>query len=131
MVEVASEFGTPAYVYAEDDLRARARAYLAAFEAQGADDFEVLFASKAAPFTAAYTPDREEGLSVDVASGGELAMALPRGVRSRSGSTSTATTSPSAELREALEAGVGHVICDSFDEIERLDELARRRARTS
>src|SRR5687768_11820921 len=69
-VELAAEFGTPAYVYAEDDLRARARAYLDAFAAHG-DDFEVIYASKAAPVTAIYRLFAEEGLGIDVASGGE------------------------------------------------------------
>ena len=51
VVELAREFGTPAYVYATDDLRARARAYLAAFGSRS-DDFEIVYASKAAPITA-------------------------------------------------------------------------------
>ena len=68
----------PAYLYAEDDVRARARAYREAFESRG-DDFEVLFASKSLPCTAAYRLLAEEGLSVDVASGGELHMALKAG----------------------------------------------------
>ena len=125
VLELATEFGTPAYVYAEDDLRARARTFIAAFEARTAD-FEVLFASKAAPFTAAYGVFREEGLSVDVASGGELAMALRAGYEGERiylhGNNKT-----DAELREAIAVGVGHVICDSFDEIERLDALLDRR----
>ena len=51
VIELAERFGTPAYVVAEDDLRARARAFLAAFRAAGAEDFEVVFASKAFPAT--------------------------------------------------------------------------------
>ena len=78
VVELAERFGTPAYVYAEDDIRARARQYVGAFE-QRTDDFEVIYASKALPCTAAYRVMREEGLSVDVASGGELHMALAAG----------------------------------------------------
>ena len=124
VVELAAEFGTPAYIYAEDDLRARAGAYLDAFGAR-TQDFEVLFASKAAPFTAAYRVFREEGLSVDVASGGELAMALHAGFPGQAiylhGNNKTET-----ELREAVAAGVGHIICDSFDEIARLDALLDR-----
>ena len=124
VVELAAEFGTPAYVYAEDDVRARARAYLEAFRARGAD-FEVLFASKAAPFTAAYRLCAEEGLSVDVASGGELAMALRAGFAPERihlhGNNKT-----EAELRAAIAARVGHIIVDSFDEIARLDALLDR-----
>lgn len=124
VVALAREFGTPAYVYAAADARARAHAYLDAF-ARHTDDFEVLFASKAAPFTAFYRLCREQGLSVDVASGGELRMALTAGFDPARihlhGNNKTA-----AELRCAIEAGVGHVILDSFDELARLDALLDR-----
>jgi diaminopimelate decarboxylase len=78
VVELVAEFGTPAYIYAEDDIRARAGAYLDAFRAR-TDDFDVLYASKAAPITAIYRLFADQGLSVDVASGGELHMALRAG----------------------------------------------------
>ena len=124
VVELAREYGTPAYVYAVGDVRARARAYQDAF-ARHTDDFEVLFASKAAPFTAFYRLCREEGLSVDVASGGELHMALEAGFDPARihvhGNNKTR-----AELRYAIEAGAGHVIVDSFDELDRLDALLER-----
>src|SRR3954463_1528353 len=71
VVELAREFGTPAYVYAEDDMRARARAYLEAFRAR-VEQFEVIYASKAFPCTAAYRLFAEEGLSADVGPGGGL-----------------------------------------------------------
>src|SRR5437764_4865587 len=76
LVELAREFGTPAYVVAEDDIRARAQAYVQALSSRHAD-WDVLFASKAFPCTAVYRILAEEGLSCDVASGGELALALP------------------------------------------------------
>jgi diaminopimelate decarboxylase len=124
VVDLAAEFGTPAYIYAEDDIRARARAYLEAFRAR-TDDFEVLFAGKAAPLTAIYRVCAEEGLSIDVASGGELTMALRAGFAPERiylhGNNKT-----EAELRLAIEAGVGHVIVDSFDEIDRLESLLDR-----
>jgi diaminopimelate decarboxylase len=124
VVDLVEEFGTPAYIYAEDDVRARARAYQEAFAAR-TDDFEVLYASKAAPITAIYRVCAEEGLSVDVASGGELHMALRAGFDPARihmhGNNKT-----EAELRRAIAAGVGHLIVDSFDEIARLDELLDR-----
>src|SRR5215216_1762169 len=124
VVDVASEFGTPAYLYAEDDIRARARAYLEAFRRR-TDDFEVLYASKAAPLTAIYRLSAGEGLSVDVASGGELHMALRAGFDPARiylhGNNKT-----EAELRYAAESGVGHVIVDSFGEIQRLDAMLDR-----
>jgi len=121
VVELAREFGTPAYIYASDDIRARARAYVAAFAARS-DDFEIIFASKAAPFTAAYRVLAEEGLSADVASGGELHLALAAGLAPRlihvHGNNKSET-----ELRYAVGSGVGHVICDSLAEIELLDRI--------
>jgi diaminopimelate decarboxylase len=123
-VELAAEFGTPAYVYAEEDLRARARSYRDAFGAR-TDDFEVLYASKAAPITAVYRVFQEAGLSVDVASGGELRMALSAGFDPQRIYLHGNNKSPS-ELRDAIDAKVGHVIVDSFEEISRLDSLLER-----
>jgi diaminopimelate decarboxylase len=124
MVEVAREFGTPAYVYAPDDIRARAGAYTAALGARGVDS-EVLYASKAAPLTAIYRICRDEGLSVDVASGGELHMALAAGFDPERiylhGNNKSA-----AELQMAFAAGIGCIVVDSLDEIERADWLADR-----
>jgi diaminopimelate decarboxylase len=127
VVELAREFGTPAYVYAEDDMRARARTYQAAFAGR-TDDFEVIYASKAAPFTAAYRVFAEEGLSVDVASGGELHMALRAGFEPARIHMHGNNKSES-ELRHAVEAEVGHVICDSMAEIEALDRICGAAAR--
>jgi diaminopimelate decarboxylase len=125
VVELVAELGTPAYIYAEEDMRARARAYRDAFAAR-CDDFEVLFASKALSCTAAYALFASEGLSVDVASGGELRMALQAGYDPARiymhGNNKSET-----EIRMAGEAGVGHLILDSFDEIERCERLLQRR----
>ena len=76
-IELAREFGTPAYVVAEDDLRARARAFVQAGSEHG--DFQTVFASKAFPCTAVLALFAEEGLWCDVASGGELHLALHAG----------------------------------------------------
>jgi diaminopimelate decarboxylase len=124
MVEVAREFGTPAYVYAPDDVRERARAYLEAFRARGVEH-EVLFASKSAPITAIYEVCREEGLSVDVASGGELHAALRAGFEPgriyMHGNNKSA-----AELSYAIEREIGCMVVDSLDEIALLDSLLDR-----
>ena len=124
VLELAREFGTPAYLYAEDDIRARAAEYVRAFS-ERTTDFEVIYASKALPATAAYALLREEGLSVDVASGGELHMALAAGFDPARihlhGNNKT-----ERELRYAFEAGVGHVVLDSFDEIELAERLLDR-----
>src|SRR5881227_113407 len=110
-IELAREFGTPAYVVAEDDLRARARAFVDALSARHAD-YDVLFASKAFPCTAVYRALAEEGLSCDVASGGELALALAAGV-DPARTFLHGNAKSKAELREALQAGVGCVVLDS------------------
>jgi diaminopimelate decarboxylase len=127
VVELAAELGTPAYLYAEDDIRARARAYREAFERRDAD-FEILFASKAMPCTAAYRLFAEEGLSVDVASGGELHMALRAGFDPgrihMHGNNKT-----DEEILFAARSSVGHLILDSFDEIERCERLLEKRQR--
>jgi diaminopimelate decarboxylase len=121
VVELAAEHGTPAYVYAEDDMRERARAYRVAFESR-TESAEILFASKSFPCTAAYRLFAEEGLSVDVASGGELHMALragfdPARIHMHGNNKSD------EEILAAARAGIGHLIVDSFDEIERCERL--------
>ena len=124
LVELASEVGTPAYVYAEDDIRWRAREFTRALS-ERTDSFEVLFASKALPCTAAYALAAEEGLSVDVASGGELRMALAAGFDP--GRIHLHGNNKSIdELRYAIDSGVGQIIVDSLDEIARLEQLLDR-----
>jgi diaminopimelate decarboxylase len=124
VVELARRFGTPAYVYAEDDIRSRARAFVEAFSSR-TDDFEVIYGSKALAITAAYRLVSEEGLSVDVASGGELHLALGAGVDPKRifmhGNNKT-----EAELRLAFDAGIGHLVVDSFSEIERAERMLDR-----
>ena len=122
VIELAREFGTPAYVYAEEDIRARARAYMDAFRAR-TDHFEVVYASKAFPCTAAFRLLVEEGLSADVASGGELYLALAGGFPAER-LYMHGNNKSEAELRYAVERGIGHIVVDSFDEIERLERLA-------
>jgi len=120
-IELAARFGTPAYVVAEDDLRARARSFLDALAARHGD-YDVLFGSKAFPCTAVYRVLAEEGLACDVASGGELALALRGGFDpARIYLHGNAKSEP--ELREALDAGVGYIVLDSFDEVSRLERI--------
>jgi diaminopimelate decarboxylase len=124
VLDLAAEFGTPAYVYAEDDMRARARSFTEAFRAR-TEHFEVVYASKAFPCTAAYRLFAEEGLSADVASGGELHLALEAGMDPERLYMHGNNKSP-AELAYAIERGVGHIVVDSFDEIERLRGQGQR-----
>jgi diaminopimelate decarboxylase len=123
-IELAREFGTPAYVYATDDLRSRAREYTEALASHGVEG-EILYASKAAPITAVCELLRSEGLSVDVASAGELHVALRAGFEPARiylhGNNKSAD-----ELRLAFEAGVGTVVVDSLDEVALADSLLDR-----
>ena len=124
VIDVAAEFGTPAYVYAEDDMRARARSFVEAFRAR-VERFEVIYASKAFPCTAVYRLFAEEGLSADVASGGELHLALAGGMDPARLYMHGNNKSP-AELDYAIESGIGHIVVDSFGEIERLRGRSQR-----
>src|SRR5437660_4436685 len=74
-LELVREFGSPTFVVAEDDLRARARAFVDGLAGRHTN-FDVLFGSKAFPCTAVYRALAEEGLACDVASGGERHLAL-------------------------------------------------------
>lgn len=126
-VELAREFGTPAYVVAEDDLRARARSFVDAIAARHAD-YDVLFASKAFPCTAVYRLLAEEGLACDVASGGELFLAM-RGGFDPARIYFHGNAKSVGELREAVNAGVGHIVLDSLDELARLEEVVAEAGR--
>jgi len=105
-------------------MRSRAREYRRAFE-ERTSDYEVVFASKAFPCTASYGLFDEEGLSVDVASGGELHVALRAGV-DPSRIHLHGNNKSEQELRYAFESGIGHLILDSFDEIELADRILDR-----
>jgi diaminopimelate decarboxylase len=118
-IELAREFGTPAYVVADDDLRARARAFLAAGRDAGHDDFAVVFASKAFPCTAVLSLFAQEGLWCDVASGGELHLALGAGFAPER-IVVHGNAKSLAELEAALRARVALIVIDNFDELERL-----------
>jgi diaminopimelate decarboxylase len=116
---LAEEHGTPAYVMDEEDFRARCRGFKTAFA--GAD---VFYAGKAFLCKAIVRIVHEEGLHLDVCTGGELATALAAGMDpDRIGFHGNNKSVD--ELRRALDAGIGRIIVDSFDEIERLSDLAR------
>src|SRR5229473_2006909 len=121
-IELAREFGTPAYVVAEDDLRARARAFVQAGHDAGHGDFHVVFASKAFPCTAVLALFAQEGLWCDVASGGELHLALRAGFQAER-IVVHGNAKSEAELRMALRHRVGLIVLDNFDEIDRLERL--------
>src|SRR5271167_1031293 len=121
-IDLPREFGTPAYVVAEDDLRSRARAFVQAGREAGHGDLHVVFASKAFPCTAVLELFAQEGLWCDVASGGELHLALKAGFQPER-IVLHGNAKSSAELRMALRHRVGLIVVDNFDEIERLEQL--------
>jgi diaminopimelate decarboxylase len=121
-IELAREFGTPAYVVAEDDLRARARAFLQAGKQAGHDDLHVVFASKAFPCTAVLALLAQEGLWCDVATGGELHLALKAGFTPER-IVVHGNAKSEGELRMALRHRVGLIVLDNFDELDRLERL--------
>jgi diaminopimelate decarboxylase len=115
---LAAEHGTPAYFLDEEDLRARCRDFKQAFE--GAD---VYYAGKSFLCKAVVKVIEEEGLFLDVCTGGELAVALAAGFPADRLGFHGNNKSP-RELERALDAGVGRIIVDSFDEIRRLSEMS-------
>jgi diaminopimelate decarboxylase len=121
-IELAREFGTPVYAVAEEDLRTRARAFVQAGRAAGHEDFHVVFASKAFPCTAVLALFASEGLWCDVASGGELHVALAAGFAPER-IVLHGNAKSEAELRMALRHRVGLIVIDNFDEIDRLAAL--------
>ena len=126
--EVAREFGTPAYVIDEDDFRSRAREFKQSFAEVFQDlcgGADVYYAGKAFLCTAVARWINEEGLGLDVCSGGELAVAIRAGFPgARIGFHGN--NKSVAEIEAALQYGVGRLVVDSFDEIERVAAAAQR-----
>ena len=112
--ELAAEHGTPAYVLDVADLRARARAFREAFA-----DYDVFYAGKAFLCTAVVRWVADEGLHLDVCTGGELTVALRAGLDPSRIAFHGNNKSPT-ELRRAVEVGVGRIIVDSLTEADRL-----------
>jgi diaminopimelate decarboxylase len=125
--DLAAEFGTPALIMDEADVRSRARDYVDAF----GEDARVYYASKAFCSRAVLRWVTEEGLGVDVCTGGELAVALSAGVDPALITLHGNNKLP-AEIEQAVAAGVGHIVVDSFEEIARLAyhaDVLRKRPR--
>ena len=121
LVDLAEEFGTPLIVYDEDHVRARCREARAVF-----GDGAVAYAAKAFLCRAMAQLVRDEGLHLDVATGGELHVALAAGFPPER-LVLHGNNKSSAELAAAVDAGVGRIVVDSLDELDRLDALAAER----
>ena len=120
LVALAAEHGTPLYVFDEATFRARAGAYRRAYD--GPDD-RVYYAAKAFTSIAAFRMAVEEGLGVDVCSGGELHAATTAGVPAQD-LIFHGNNKSDRELEMAVAAGVGRIAVDSLDELERLARIA-------
>ena len=119
--DVAAEFGTPAIVVAEDALRNRARDYLNAFRSRWPRS-DVAYASKSFPCTAVQRVMAQEGLHLDVAGGGEILSGIKAGIDpDRLVLHGNAKTDEELEL--AVEHGLGLVVVDNFDDIDRLERI--------
>jgi len=118
---LAHEYGTPLFVYDEDDLRRRCREYVTHF-----GEGNVAYASKAFLCRAMVHLVHEEGLHLDVATGGELHVALRSGFPPER-LVLHGNNKSNEELSAALDAGVGRIVADSFDELDRLEALAADR----
>ena len=115
-VKLAEEYGTPLFVYDEDHMRARCREAVAAFP-DG-----VAYAAKAFLCQAMAKLAYEEGMHLDVATGGEVHIALAAGVPAES-LVFHGNNKSMAELHAGLSAEVGRVVVDSFDEIDRIETI--------
>ena len=114
---LVAEFGTPLFIYDEDHIRGNCRSLIGEF---GVD--RVVYATKAFLCKAMAKLVNEEGLFLDVASGGELFVALQAGVPA-SRCILHGNNKSLEELRMAVTHGVHHIVVDSFDELTRLDAL--------
>jgi diaminopimelate decarboxylase len=123
--EVAGQFGTPAFVIDEQALRSRAHDYLAAFTHRHPRT-RLCFAVKAYPSVSMISFLAREGLGFDVVGGGELRLALAAGADPATivmhGNAKT-----DDDIRAALNARIGHIVVDGFDDIDRIEKFARRR----
>ena len=116
LLELADEFGTPLFVYDEDHLRSRCREAVRAF------DGNVAYATKAFLCIEMAKLAYEEGMNLDVATGGELYIARKADVPGER-IVMHGNNKSFEELNMALKEGVGRIVVDSFNELDRLEEL--------
>jgi len=121
--ELVAAFGTPALIIDEAALRNRARRYQDGLRSRWPNS-EVIWASKSLPLTAVFRIIGEEGLGVDVAGGGELVMALAAGVNP-SKIVMHGNEKTDDEIEMAVNAGVGTIVVDNFDDIDRLERIVK------
>ncbi len=121
--ELVSTFGTPALIIDEAALRDRARRYQDGLRSRWPNS-EVIWASKSLPLTSVFRLLGQEGLGIDVAGGGELVMALAAGI-DPSKILVHGNAKTDDELEMAVKAGVGTIVIDNFDDIDRLERIVK------
>jgi len=121
--ELAGRFGTPAYVLDEQALRARAREYRDALATRHPRS-QVCFATKACPSPSVISVLADEGLGCDVVGGGELRIALAAGV-APANIVMHGNAKTDDDIQAALDARIGYIAVDGFDDIDRIARLAR------
>jgi diaminopimelate decarboxylase len=124
LVELAAEYGTPLFVYDEEHLRARCREAVAAF-GRG-----VAYGTKAFLCKAMASVAFEEGMALDVSTGGELAVCRAAGIPGTR-LVMHGNNKSAEELTAAITEGVGRIVVDSFDEIDRLEALLPRASKVA
>ena len=129
-VDLANQFGTPLYVMDEDKIRSNARAYKNAIDKYYGGNGMALYASKALSAMFMYRIMAEEGLGIDVVSGGELYTALKAGFNPENiyfhGNNKTTD-----ELIMAVDNSVGHIVVDNADELSKLNAISLERGKTT
>lgn len=125
-VELAREFGTPAYIIDENVIRANCREYLNAARREFGEDALPLYASKALCFTGIYKLAAEEGMGIDCVSGGELYTAKRAGFPAERiyfhGNNKT-----DRDIKDAMDMGVGRFVVDNLDELYAVSSEAQKR----
>ena len=126
--ELVEQFGTPLYVYDEDTIRHMAREFLQTFR-ERYPKTQVAYASKAFLNLAMAQIASDEGLCLDVVSGGEVAVAAKAGFQTKNmyfhGNNKSAQ-----ELSEAIDLGVGTIVVDGFNELDNLNNIASQKGKT-
>ena len=121
-LDLANEYGTPLYVFDEDTIRNRCRSFVQEFQKR-VPETQVVYASKAYINPVLVKILSEEGLGLDVVSGGELAVAIAGGLSTTHVYFHGNNKTPQ-ELREAVQQGIGRIVVDSFHELQLLHEIS-------
>ena len=125
-LELAEKYGTPLYLMDENKIRERCREYKSALDAFAPEGSCAIYASKACSFGGIYRIIAEEGLGADVVSAGEIFTAKSAGFPMEK-AYFQGNNKTDADIRFALDCGVGYFVCDNFEELDALDRIAGER----